>query len=59
MKRDKKTTQFYFRLALGERKLIEKAAKIDRRSTSDFIRLAAVDRAAEIVQAENSRKEDS
>jgi len=59
MKKDKKTTQFYFRLAPGERKLIEQAAMIDRRSTSDFIRLAAVDRAAEIVQDEKSRKEDS
>ncbi|PKK84266.1 MAG: hypothetical protein CVT49_04680 [candidate division Zixibacteria bacterium HGW-Zixibacteria-1] len=59
MKRDKKTTQFYFRLAPGERKLIEKAARIDRRSTSDFIRLAVVDRAIEAIEADKKRKEDS
>jgi uncharacterized protein (DUF1778 family) len=34
--------------------LIERAAKIDRRSTSDFIRLAAIDRAVEII--ENTKK---
>jgi len=56
MKQDKKTTQFYFRLAPGERKLIEKAAKIDRRSTSDFIRLAAVDKAARVI--DQDKKED-
>jgi len=58
MKRDKKTTQFYFRLAPGERKLIEKAAKIDRRSTSDFIRLAAVDKANELINDSRKKGED-
>jgi len=53
----KNITQFYFRLSPKERKLIDRAAKIDRRSTSDFIRLAAVDRAMEFIEAERKKKE--
>jgi uncharacterized protein (DUF1778 family) len=51
-----KTTQFWFRLEPKDKRLIERAAKIDRRSTSDFIRLSAVDRAIEVIEAENKRK---
>jgi uncharacterized protein (DUF1778 family) len=53
-----KTTQFWFRLEPKDKKLIEKAAKIDRRSTSDFIRLAAIDKAVEVINAEKRRKEE-
>ena len=55
-KREKKVTQFYFRLAPNERKLIEMAALIDRRSTSDFIRIASVDKANEIIEAYKRKK---
>ena len=51
-----KTTQFYFRLSPGERRLLDRAAQIDRRSLSDFIRLAAIDKADELIQAEKQRK---
>jgi uncharacterized protein (DUF1778 family) len=47
-----KTTQFWFRLEPKDKRLIERAAKIERRSTSDFIRLAAIDKANEIIAAE-------
>ena len=45
-----KTTQFWFRLEPKDKRLIERAAKIDRRSTSDFIRLAAIDKAVEVIE---------
>ena len=52
----RKSTQFWFRLDPKDKKLIEKAAQIDRRSASDFVRLAAIDRANEIIEnAKNNR----
>ncbi len=56
MKQATKTTQFYFRLSPNDRKLIERAAKINRRSTSDFIRLAAIDKAVEVIENDKKRK---
>jgi hypothetical protein len=55
----KKVSQFWFRLAPKEKKLIEKAAEIDRRSVSDFIRLAAIDRAKEVISTMKKGKEGS
>ena len=52
-----KTSPFYFRIEPKERKLIDRAARIDRRTTSDFIRLAAVDKAIEVIEREKHRKE--
>ena len=52
-----KTTQFFFRLDPKDRKLIDRAARIDRRTTSDFIRLAAVDKAIEVIEREKQRRE--
>lgn len=49
-----KTTQFWFRLEPKDKRLIERAAKIERRSTSDFIRLAAIDKAHEVIAAEKT-----
>lgn len=57
MKPTKKITQFFFRLAPSDRKIIEKAAELDRRSLSDFIRLAAIDKAVEVIENEKQRKQ--
>ena len=46
----------FFRIDADDRKLIERAAKLDRRSVSDFVRLAAVDRAIEYLEADKKRK---
>jgi len=46
------STQFSFGIDPRERRLIDRAAKIERRSTSDLVRLAAVDKAAEVIGAE-------
>jgi uncharacterized protein (DUF1778 family) len=51
-----KIAQFWFRLEPKDKKLIEKAAKIDRRSVSDFIRLGAIDRAVELIDADKKKK---
>ncbi len=45
-----------FRVDAKNKKLIEKAAKIDRRSVSDFIRLAAIDRATELIESDKKKK---
>ena len=52
MKRTPKTTQCYFRMTPAERRLMERAAGIDRKTLSDFIRIVAIDRAKEIIRAE-------
>ncbi len=52
-----KITQFWFRLEPKDKRLIERAAKIDRRSASNFIRLAAIDRAVEVLEADRKRKQ--
>lgn len=52
-----KTTQLLFRIDPKDRRLIERAAKLDRRPTSDFIRLAAVDRAIEVIEQHKKQKE--
>lgn len=51
-----KTTAFYMRIDPKEKRIIERAAKIDRRTTSDFIRLAALDRAVELIEADKPKK---
>ena len=51
-----KTTQFWFRLEPSDKRLIERAARIDRRAVSDFIRLAAIDKAVEVIESEKKRK---
>lgn len=53
----KKISQFWFRLEPKEKKLIEKAARIDRRSVSDFIRLAAIDKAVEVINVDKKRNQ--
>jgi len=51
-----KSTQFIFRIESKDRRLVELAAKIERRTVSDFIRLAAVDKAVEVIDADKKRK---
>jgi len=51
-----KSTQIFFRLSKKEKKIIEKGAKLDRRSTSDFIRLSSIDRAMELIENEKKRE---
>jgi len=51
-----KSSQFFFRISPTDRKIIDKAAKIDRRTMSDFIRLAAIDRAVEVIEAAKKLK---
>jgi len=51
-----KSTQILFRLSKKEKKIIEKGAKLDRRSTSDFIRLSSIDRAMELIENEKKRE---
>ena len=51
-----KTGHVIFRIDPKERRLIDRAAKIDRRSTSDFIRLAAIDKANEVIEADKQRR---
>jgi uncharacterized protein (DUF1778 family) len=51
-----KSTQFIFRIEGKDRKLVKRAAKIDRRTVSDFIRLAAIDKAAEVIENDKKRK---
>ena len=45
-----------FRVDAKSKKLIEKAAKIDRRSVSDFIRLVAVDKAVEVIETDKAKR---
>ena len=45
-----------FRIDSKNKKLIEKAAKLERRSVSDFVRLAAIDKATEILAGETKEK---
>ncbi len=51
-----KTTQYYFRLSPDELKLVRKAAELDSRSVSNFIRVAVVDRAKKFINADKKRK---
>ncbi len=53
-----KSTQFIFRIERKDRKLVEQAAKIDRRTVSDFIRLAAIDKAVEVIEADNIKSKN-
>ena len=53
-----KSTQFIFRIEGKDRKLVERAAKIDRRTVSDFIRLAAIDKAAEIIEVDKIKRQN-
>ena len=54
-----KSSVFIFRIAPKERRLVDRAAKLDRRTTSDFIRLAAIDKAMELIEQDKKRKEVS
>ena len=51
-----KTSQFFFRINPKDLRVIQRAAKIDRRTTSDFIRLAALDRADDVIGVERKKK---
>ncbi len=51
-----KTGHVIFRIDPKDRRLIDRAAKIDRRSTSDFIRLAAIDKANEVIETDKQAK---
>jgi hypothetical protein len=51
-----KTTQFIFRIEIKDRRLVERAAKLERRTVSDFIRLAAIDKAAEVIERDKNKK---
>jgi uncharacterized protein (DUF1778 family) len=50
------TIQFWFWLEPKDKRLIERAAKIDRRSASDFIRLAAIEKAIEVIDRDKKRR---
>ena len=45
-----------FRIDTKNKKLIEKAAQLERRSVSDFIRLAAIDKATEVIDKEKKKR---
>ena len=45
-----------FRIDLKNKRLIERAAKLERRSVSDFIRLAAIDKANEVISREKEKE---
>ncbi|HOD67275.1 MAG TPA: DUF1778 domain-containing protein [candidate division Zixibacteria bacterium] len=50
-----KTTVFFIRIDPKDKRIIERAAKIDRRTASDFVRLAALDRAEELIASKKQR----
>ncbi len=52
----KKTQTLIFRLTPAERRLFDRAAKIERRTVSDFVRLAANEKADKLIKAEKKRK---
>ncbi len=50
-----KTTVIFIRIDPKDKRIIERAAKIDRRTASDFVRLAALDRAEELIASKKQR----